>query len=58
MEILIPKKIETVSFNIEKLWDTETNENIQTVNPGKSGQTVLMELPINAESGWILRRKK
>ena len=58
MEILIPEKIETVSFEIEKLWDTETNESIQTVNPGKAGQTVLMELPINAESGWILRRKK
>lgn len=58
MEILIPNQIETVSFQIEKLWDTETYEQIRTVNPGKAGQTVLMTLPIQAEKGWILRRKK
>jgi len=58
MEILIPNKIETVKFQIEELWDTETNESIQTVNPGKAGQSVLMKLPIVSEEGWILRRKK
>ena len=58
MEILIPGKIEPVEFKIEKLWDSETEEEIETVNPGKAGQTVLMKLPINTENGWILRRKK
>ncbi len=58
MEVLIPGKIETVNFKIEKLWDSETGEEIQTVNPGKQGQTVLMEIPTEVESGWILRRKK
>jgi len=58
MEILIPNQIETVSFQIEKLWDTETGEEIPTINPGKAGQTVLMPLPIQAEKGWILRRGK
>ena len=58
MEILIPKQIEPVSFQIENLWDSETKEEITTVNPGKQGQTVLMKLPINVEQGWILRRKK
>ena len=58
MEILIPNQIETVPFQIEKLWDTETGEEISTVNPGKAGQTVLMPLPIQAEKGWILRREK
>lgn len=58
MEILIPNKIETVSFQIDQLWDTETGEEVQTVNPGKAGQTVLMKLPIAVEPGWILRRKK
>lgn len=58
MEILIPGKIEPVSFKIETLWDSETEEEIPTVNPGKAEQTVLMKLPIKAEGGWILRRKK
>ena len=58
MEILIPNQIETVSFEIEELWDTETGKEISTVNPGKAGQTVLMSLPIPAEKGWILRRGK
>ena len=58
MEILIPGKIELVSFKIETLWDSETGEEIPTVNPGKAEQTVLMKLPIKAEGGWIIRRKK
>ena len=58
MEILIPGKIEPLSFKIENLWDSETEEEIPTVNPGKAEQTVLMKLPIKAEGGWILRRKK
>ncbi len=58
MELLIPGKIDIVEFKIDGLWDTETEEEIQTVNPGKAGQTVLMNLPIKVENGWILRRKK
>ena len=58
MEILIPGKIEPVNFKIESLWNSETKEKIETVNPGKAGQTVLMNLPISVEKGWILRRKK
>ena len=58
MEILIPGEIESTVFEIQDLWDTETGERIETVNPGKAGQTVLMELPIEVENNWILRRKK
>ena len=58
MEILIPGEIEPVVFEIKDLWDTETEMRIETVNPGKAGQTVLMELPITVEKNWILRRKK
>ncbi len=58
MEILIPGEIEPTVFEIQDLWDTETGERIETVNPGKAGQTVLMELPIEVENNWILRRKK
>ena len=58
LEIIIPGQIDPKEFTIEKLWDAETDEEIDTVNPGKQGQQVKMKLPINCEYGWILRRKK
>ena len=58
LEILIPGTIENFVFTIEKLWNSETEEEISTVNPGKQGQTVKMKLPIKCEKDWILRRKK
>ncbi len=58
MEIIIPNQIETVKFTIDKLWDIETDEEIETVNPGKAEQKVKMILPIEVEEGWILRRYK
>ena len=58
MEILIPNKLEGYEFTIETLWDSNTGERVEFVNPGKSGQTILMKLPIQCEDGWILRRKK
>ncbi len=58
LEVLIPGKLEPFSFKIDELWDTETDENIECVNPGKAGQSVKMKIPINVENGWILRRKK
>ena len=58
LEIIIPHKIESQKFKIEQLWDIETDEEIQCVNPGKAEQKVKMKLPILVENGWILRRKK
>ena len=58
LEIIVPGKIKPEKFAIEKLWDIETNEEIDTINPGKSEQKVKMILPIKVEKGWILRRKK
>ena len=58
LEILIPGTINNYIFTIDKLWDTETEEEIQTVNPGKLGQTVKLKLPIKCEKDWIIRRKK
>ena len=58
MEIIIPGQIETVKFKIEKLWDIETNEEIETVNPGRAEQKVKMILTIEVKENWILRRKK
>ena len=58
LEILIPGTIDNYVFKIEELWDSETDESIDTVNPGKLGQTVKLKLPIKCEKDWILRRKK
>ena len=58
MEIIIPNQIETVKFTIDKLWDIETDKEIETVNPGKAEQKVKMLLPIEVKEGWILRRYK
>ena len=58
LELLVPYQIEPVKFKIEKLWDSETDEEINAVNPGKQGQTVKMNIPIKAQDNWIIRRKK
>ena len=58
LEIIVPHEIKPVEFKIEKLWDEETKEEIQAVNPGKQGQKVELVLPIKCEKDWIIRRKK
>lgn len=58
LEILIPGTIDNFVFTIEELWDSETGESIEFVNPGKLGQTVKIKLPIKCEKDWIIRRKK
>ncbi|MBO5478931.1 MAG: U32 family peptidase [Clostridia bacterium] len=58
LEILIPGQLEAYRFCIDKLWDSETDEEIEFVNPGKAGQTVKIHIPIKVEKDWILRRKK
>ena len=58
IEIIVPNQIETVNFEIEKLWDIETDEEIETINPGKAEQKVKIKLPIKVEEGYILRRVK
>lgn len=58
LELIIPNEIKPQAFTIEKLYDSETREEISTVNPGKQGQTVILEIPFEVKKGWILRRKK
>lgn len=57
LELIIPNEIKPQAFTIEKLYDSETREEINTVNPGKQGQTVILEIPFEVKKGWILRRK-
>ena len=42
IEIVIPNKIEVEEFVINRLWDEETEKEIEFVNPGKEGQKVLI----------------
>ena len=58
MEVLVPFKLEPEKFIIEKLWDYETGEEIDSISPGVKGQKVLMKLPIKCQKDWIIRRKK
>jgi putative protease len=58
LELIIPGKTEPLVFNIEKLWDADTLEEIPTVNPGKAEQKVILKIPTKVEKGWIIRRKK
>lgn len=58
LELLVPGQIEPVAFEIAQLWHDETGEEIQTVNPGKAEQKVILKIPYEVKAGWILRRKK
>ncbi len=58
MEIVVPGQIDSYKLKIDELWDSDTNESIEFINPGKQGQTVKIKLPIEVEENWILRRKK
>lgn len=58
LEVIIPGEIESKEFEIKQMWDSETEEAIESVNPGRTGQTVKINIPFNCENGWIIRRKK
>ena len=58
LEIIIPGNIDVYTFNIDRLWDYETDEEITSVSPGKAGQKVKIQLPMQCERDWIIRRRK
>ena len=58
MEIIVPNQLQPVEFKIEKLWDIDSNQEIDSVSPGVKGQKVKMMLPIKCEKDWIIRRFK
>ena len=59
LEVLFPNTLEKGIFTIEKLFDVETNEKLQTINPGKKGQKVKIVIPFDKlMSGTVIRRKK
>ena len=58
LEIIMPGQIEPIEFTLNKLWDIETMEKIDYINPGRANQKVILELPVEAKEGYIIRRKK
>ena len=58
LEIMLPEVLEPVSMTIEKLYDFETNEEVETVNPGVKDQKVKLQLPVEVKAGYIIRRIK
>lgn len=58
LEIIVPGQIEVYKFKIEHLWDYETDDEIDSISPGKKGQKVKIKLPIKCNENWIIRRKK
>lgn len=58
LEIIVPYQLDAVEFKIEKMWDIETDEEIDAISPGVKGQQVKLHLPIKCEKDCILRRKK
>ena len=58
LELIVPGELQPITFTIDRLWDYETGEEIDHVNPGKEGQKVKLVLPKEAQNGYILRRKK
>ncbi len=58
LELIIPNNVEPYKFIIDRLWDSDTEEEINFVNPGKEGQKVKLHIPVEAKVNWILRRQK
>ena len=45
-------------MTIEKLYDYETGEEIETVNPGVKEQKVKFKIDVDVKPGYIIRRIK
>ena len=58
MEIIVPHQLEPIEFKIERMWDIDTDKEIEFISPGVKDQKVKMLLPIKCEKDWIIRRKK
>lgn len=58
LEVLNPNNLDGLKYKIEKLYDAKTEQEIDTVNPGRKGQLVKMKIPYKVEPGYIIRRTK
>lgn len=58
IDVMLPGDINPHEFNIEELYDVNTKEKIDHVNPGIKGQSVIIKVPYNMNVDYVLRRKK
>jgi len=58
LDVLYPENLELKNFEITELKDIKTNENIDTINPGRKGQLVKIKIPYEVREGLVIRRKK
>ncbi len=58
LEIIKPNTIETMSFEVEDLYNVDTNERVETVNPGVKGQSIKLKVPFEVKEGYIIRKRK
>ena len=58
LEILVPNSIDNNSFEITELYDAEKKDAIDTINPGRKGQQVIIKIPYEVKNGYVIRRKK
>ena len=58
LEVLVPNSMDNNLFVIEELYDIDTKEKIDTINPGRKGQKVIIKIPYDVNKGYIIRRKK
>ena len=56
LEIIIPGVLEPIKFKIEKLVSVDTGEDI-VVNPGVKDQQVIMNIPVDAEKFYVIRKE-
>ena len=58
LEVMIPNILKPYEMTIEKLYDVETGEEIETVNPGVKEQKVKVKIDTDIKPGYIIRRIK
>ena len=58
LEVMIPSVLKPYEMIIEKLYDFETGEEIDTVNPGVKEQKVKFKIGTDVKPGYIIRRVK
>lgn len=58
LDVLFVDSMNEKKFTIDKLYDIQTGEEIDTINPGKKGQLVKLKIPYEVKQGYIIRRKK
>ena len=58
LEVMIPNQLKPYEMTIEKLYDIETGEEIECVNPGVKEQKVKFKIDADIKPGYIIRRVK